>query len=321
MSGLAAFHFLRPWWLLALLPAGLIIWRLLQRTDRTALWRNLVAPHLLDHLLIGGQQRRQTLAPIGLLGLTWATVIVALAGPAWQNEPAPFAEERAALVIALKVAPSMLAQDVLPSRLERAVHKIGDLVARRPGALTALVAYAGSAHRVMPLTRDGKIIAQFAAELTPEIMPREGDDPLAAIDLALNELKRVEIPGSVLLITDGLPADLDSAVAERAQVAGISLHVLAVATGPEVTPPPGSPPAPALDREVGRAVSRALSASWTEVSVDDSDVATLENAFETRIAQVASEESQWRDAGYLLLPLIICLALIWFRRGWRLEVA
>ncbi|NJN47631.1 MAG: VWA domain-containing protein [Candidatus Competibacteraceae bacterium] len=293
----------------------------MQRADRNALWRNLVAPHLLDHLLIGGQQQRQTLAPVWLLGLTWATIIIALAGPAWQHEPAPFAEERAALVIALKAAPSMLAQDVLPSRLERAVHKIGDLVERRPGALTALIAYAGSAHRVMPLTRDGKIIAQFAAELTPEIMPRDGDDPLAAIDLALNEFERAAVPGSVLLITDGLPADSDSSVAERAQAAGISLHVLAVAAGPEVAPPPGSPPAPALDREAGQAASRALGASWTEVSVDDSDVAALERAFETRIAQAESEESQWRDAGYLLLPLIVCFALVWFRRGWRLEVA
>jgi hypothetical protein len=61
---------------------------------------------------------------------------------------------------------------VQPSRLERAAQKIRDLLAERRGTRSALIAYAGSAHLVMPLTRDADLIARFAAELSPDVMPR-----------------------------------------------------------------------------------------------------------------------------------------------------
>ena len=98
-------------------------------------------------------------------------ICLALAGPTWQREPAPFADDTAALVIVVEVTPTMLAQDVQPSRLERAALKIHDLLALRRGSVTALVAYAGSAHLVLPLTQDGDLITEFAAQLDPSIMP------------------------------------------------------------------------------------------------------------------------------------------------------
>src|SRR5262249_62274616 len=100
--------------------------------------------------------------------------VVALAGPTWEREPAPFAEDRAVLAIVLKVTPSMQSQDVQPTRLARATEKIRDLLAQRPGAKTALFAYAGSAHRVMPLTSDSGIIEAFAAELAPGVVAGDG---------------------------------------------------------------------------------------------------------------------------------------------------
>lgn len=320
MSILADFHFLRPAWLLALLPLGLIILGLLRISDQSTTWRGLVAPHLLPHLLVGGETARASRWPLWLLGGVWCLAILALAGPTWEREPSPFAEDQAALVIALKVTPTMLAEDIQPSRLIRAVHKITDLLARRPGALTALVAYAGSAHRVMPLTRDGEIIRQFAAELTPEIMPRDGDQPGLAVALALDQLESAGVGGSVLLICDSLPAEPDPELASRAAKLGASLHLLAVAAEPGVTPPPNSPPAPALDRQAIQSAARALDASWTVVSVDQSDVDSLMGELQRQLQVVSGEESQWRDAGYGLTWLVALGVLAWFRRGWRVEV-
>ena len=82
MNELAAFHFLRPWWLLALLPAWLIAWRLLRRMDGAAAWRGVVAAHLLPHLLVGTTAQKRALAPVWVLALAWAVGLVALAGPA-----------------------------------------------------------------------------------------------------------------------------------------------------------------------------------------------------------------------------------------------
>ena len=105
-TGLGQFHFLRPWWLLALVPALLLVWAIHRQQDAVRPWRGVIAAHLLPHLLIsGGPQHR--LQPVHLLLLAWLLAILAVAGPTWRLEPAPFAEDTAALVIAVEVTPTM----------------------------------------------------------------------------------------------------------------------------------------------------------------------------------------------------------------------
>ena len=86
------FHFLRPWWLLALSPAVFVGWRLWAASDPGRPWRRVVAPHLLPHLLVGAG-RLSWFRPAYLLVGGWVVAVVALAGPAWQREPAPFADD------------------------------------------------------------------------------------------------------------------------------------------------------------------------------------------------------------------------------------
>src|SRR5207249_12166712 len=120
-------------------------------------WRGIVAPHLLPYLL-SGENRRAHFAPLVLLGMGWIIGIFALAGPTWRREPAPFADDTAPLAIVVKVAHSMKNEDVQTDQITRSVQKIHDLLAQRPGAKTALIAYAGSAHIVMPVPTDEAII-------------------------------------------------------------------------------------------------------------------------------------------------------------------
>ena len=61
--------------------------------------------------------------------------------------------------------------DVAPTRLERAKQKISDLLAARAGARSGLIAYAGTAHLVMPLTDDRSVIVPFLAALATSLMP------------------------------------------------------------------------------------------------------------------------------------------------------
>ena len=137
------FHFLRPWWLLAAVPCLLLYWMIARRQDVGRAWRKVVAGHLLKHLL-QGESRRSLWGPKNLMLCTWLLSVLSLAGPTWRREPSPFADDEAALVIAMEVTPTMLAQDVQPSRLKRSVLKIHDLLAARPGVRAALVAYAGA---------------------------------------------------------------------------------------------------------------------------------------------------------------------------------
>ena len=177
------FHFLRPLWLLAVLPALMVWWGLWRRQDRAAAWRQVVDPHLLEHLLVG-EPTRHRLRPIQLLLMTWILCNVALAGPAWRLEPSPFADDEAGLVVLLKVSGTMLASDVQPSRLARAKHKLRDLLELRKGSSTGLIVYSGSAHLVMPLTRDDRIVSTMVEDLTPALMPVDGDALVKALRLA-----------------------------------------------------------------------------------------------------------------------------------------
>ena len=316
MAELAQFHFLRPAWLLLLIPAAFAVWLMLRGQRNTHVWRGVVAPHLLPHLLVRHGEQSRGLRPTWILGLVWLLAVLALAGPAWQRQSSPFSQDEAALVIAIKVAPEMLARDVQPSRLERAVHKVRDLLAARPGARSALVAYAGSAHLVMPLTSDASIIETFAAELTPDIMPVPGDAAAEAVVLGNRLLKQAGLAGSIVLVADSVErsqlAGLEAARAEG----GAEVHILAMAAGPEVIPPSDSPPAPALDRDAMAAASRAAGGSLRLVTVDDADVRVLARDVATSLARAPAQDGQrWRDDGYFLVPFIGFLLLFLFRRG------
>ena len=136
----------------------------------------LIAPHLLEHLRVDAADRFRV-RPIHLTSLAMLLGTLAVAGPTWDRELSPFAEDTAPLVIVLDVSQSMNAVDVQPTRLERAKQKVRDLLELRPGARTALVAYSGSAHTVLPLSDDATMFEAFLDGLDTDVMPRPGDEP------------------------------------------------------------------------------------------------------------------------------------------------
>ena len=207
------------------------------------------------------------------------------------------------------------------SRLQRSVLKIHDLLELKKDVRTGLIAYAGSAHLVMPLTSDAGIINNFAAALEPAVMPVEGDEPAEAIALANQRLENAAVPGSIVLITDAVDTSQIAALEEIYKQGGAEVHILAMAAGPEVIPPPGSPPAPALDIDSLREAARAMGGSVTTVTADKRDVESLSDRIERSISQApATEGQQWQDAGYYLLPLVALIMLSFFRRGGAVAV-
>ena len=129
------------------------------------------------------QRRSRVHAPDLLIGAAMLMTLAA-AGPPGAPAPSPFVTETAPLVIALDLSPSMSGTDVAPSRLERAKQKIRDLIALRAGGRVGLVAYAGTAHLVMPLTDDPTVLLPFLEALDPAIMPDAGRTASAALALA-----------------------------------------------------------------------------------------------------------------------------------------
>src|SRR5262245_28276378 len=295
------FHFLRPWWLAALLPVLLIVWVMRRRERADAQWGDAIAPHLLAHLVVKPQAGWRV-RPLWLIAAAAVLAIVAAAGPSWRREVPPFVEDKAPLMIALGVSSSMGRTDVAPTRLERGKQKVRDLLAVRAGARTGLIAYAGTAHLVMPLTDDRGVIEPFLAALAPGLMPVDGKRADAATALAAGTMATETVAGTVLLIADAL-GNVDASALRQAAGRNDAL-ILAVA-------PPDQ--ADAFGPELSRQV--------VQVSVDDSDIRAVERRIETRFqaAQADQAGARWRDDGYWLLFPGALLGLLWFRRGTTLQ--
>lgn len=321
LASLAQFHFLRPAWLLLLIPAAFLVWSAYQRSDSLRAWKKLISPHLLDHLLMregGGSGRWK---PVYVLALAWLVGTVALAGPGWRMQASPFSEDQSALFIVVKVTPQMTARDIQPSRLQRSVMKIHDLLELRSDVRTGLIAYAGSAHLVMPLTSDAGVINSFMEALEPGIMPKEGDEPAEAIALANRRLKAAGVPGSIVLITDNVDASQLPVLESIYRQDAFEVHTLAMAAGPEVIPPPGSYPAPPLDMKSLQEAARTMNGTVTGVTADKRDVERLSARIESSIRSAPAQEGQqWKDEGYYLLVLLALILLAFFRQGGSVTV-
>jgi Ca-activated chloride channel family protein len=299
MTGLAAFHFLRPLWLLAMLPAALLWWAHRRQADTTRRWRPAIDADLLRHFVVSGAARGW-LQPADALLAGWIISAVAVAGPAWQREPSPFAADAPPVMIVLRVTPSMQARDLQPSRLERAEQNIADLLAVQPGQTAGLIAYAGTAHLVLPPTRDADVVTTMARALSPGVMPKQGDDLGAAIALAQSVLAQGGQGGSILLLAD------EAAPLAAPPASEVPVTLLAML-------PPG--------RELGAglaAAARSLDATVRRVTADTSDVAAIGRGLAQagRAPPEPGGAERWRDAGWYLVPLLACVVLLWFRRGW-----
>ncbi len=309
MHALANFHFLRPWWLAALVPV-IGVWLMLRRSqDPLRRYRAVIAPHLLKHLVIPAEKGGR-LGPGTLLLAAMLLAVIALAGPAWQRKPSPFAEQQAGLAVLIRMNPTMKATDLKPSRLVRAQHKLHDLLQLMPGSPVSLIVYSGSAHMVMPFTRDARIVEQMAAALSPEIMPVNGDVLAQALALATAQFERAKIGGSILVITDGISGGQLTELRKYRQEGNLGLQILGVVAGRKTT------------QQTGLANGAAtLGAPLEIVTVDSADVQAIQRRSKKKIASVFATRAgnQWRDEGYWLLPFVTLLALAWTRKGWSIQ--
>jgi Ca-activated chloride channel family protein len=325
-----SFHFLRPWWLLALVALPLL-WSLLTRRGADAgAWRDAVDAHLLQHLLVAGDENARVQLPRWLAALAWLLACLALAGPAWEQLPQPLFQNRAARVIAFELAPSMAAQDVKPSRYERARYKIADILKRSGDMQTALIAYAGDAFVVAPLTDDANTVANLIDALDPSVMPAPGNDAGRAIDLGVKLIRQAGLDGGDLVLLADAPSDNAKAAARRARDAGVRVSVLGVgsAQGAPVALPQGGflkndagdIVLPKLDSAALADVAEVGGGRFAVVAAGSSDLDALLTApvaassGQARATQVTT--ARFRDRGPWLLLGLLPLAALGFRRGW-----
>lgn len=327
---LSDLHFLRPLWLLLLPVAALLplLWR--RSRDLQRRLSGNIAEHLLPHLLITPQDR-QWLRPVHLLCATLMLGAVAAAGPTWEQDRPDFLENRAPLIIAIDLSPSMDANDVQPTRLDAAKHKLHDLIQRRAGARNALIAYAGSAHLVLPPTDDPALLDTFIQALGTELIGKPGKDVGAVIEQAKRLLVAEKTPGTLLLITDGADTSTLSDLGQRLDGSALQVLVLAVgnedggiirdSSGQPRIDSNGRPQLGSFDQAALKQLASAVDAPLGSLTLNNDDLDWIDLQAQQHFQRASDEQRElhWKDAGYWLCWPLLLIAFFCVRKGWSVN--
>ena len=318
-------HFIRPGWLL-LLPLAILIpvlWRRLRRPSGD--WSRVCDDHLLRWLSVGKASAQPGRLGPWIAGLVWLVAAIALAGPGWEKLPDSSFSSRDARVLVLDLSMSMMAEDLKPNRLTQARFRLSDMLDETLEGQTGLVAYAGDAFVVSPLTSDTNTIRNMLPALRPDVIPVAGSRPDRALELAAELLERSGFTsGEILLIADG-GSQAAVSLADEFAKKGIYTSVLAVGT-PQGAPIPsgdgfvsdskGNIVVARLQRDALQAIASAGGGRYSELTAGsntDSPWASAEGSEFARRDEALGE--RWKDTGPWLVLLLLPLVAFSFRRG------
>lgn len=317
MENLSNFHFLRPWWLLSMVPLFLFYRTMVSQDDMLKQWRQHMSDKVIKHLALSDAQTRKV-TPKNLFLLFAVISTLIMAGPSWRKTTSPFFVDQSALVIALDVSDSMHKDDIQPSRLLRAKQKITALLELRGDAKTALVVYAGSAHIAMPITQDREMIRHFLDVLDTDLLPLKESIPQSVVKPSISLLTQTKSPSTLLLLTDKTNSE---AIAEFESFFAKQQHQLIVWAIGE-NPESGLTTSVGLGSEQLNQLTKLADSGHGEMipfTHNADDITEVNNAIKNNMFASDDKAQPWLDGGYLLLFLLIPLQGLWFRRGWTMQ--
>ncbi|GFD85041.1 hypothetical protein KUL150_11000 [Alteromonas sp. KUL150] len=326
------FHFLRPEWFIALIPLMLLVILIRKTTAKQSGWQSVIPSHLYQYMVIGKNELGAK-PPMWMLAFVWIISVTALAGPTWERLPQPVYQLKMGHVIVIDMSLSMRATDMTPDRLTRAKYKAIDLVNAIGEGEMGLVAYAGDAFVISPLTEDAGNITTLLPSLSPEIMPVPGSDPLLGIESAAELLTNAGYnSGMIYWITDGIELEQQQELQEY--VASIPFTVNALTVGTSEGAPirqqsgellkdfTGSIVIPKLNEGAVKGVVKTSGGRFESFTSNDADIEALAavSLLDKNDGEGGEEESnlqgdQWKEVGPYLLLLLLPFAAFAFKRG------
>ena len=327
-----AFHFLRPFWLWAFIPAILFVLRFYQIKSKRNFWADKVDKNLLPSLLVN-EHHHQSRFFLSLLFIGWFVVIIALAGPTWEKLPSPSMRGESALVIALDLSRSMDADDLYPSRLEVVKSQLLQQLKNKKEGSVGLVLFAEQAFLAAPISQDASTTLDIIKHADTIIMPAQGSRPDRALLKALALLKRdKQQQAQVLLVTDGAYDKREFKLA-AAEITNNNYLLSIVGVGTESggsipetkgrkTPSNafGMAPKPKLDAGFLRSVAEQAGANFISLNKSNPKSTDWIHDIKEQIGQLNEKEKkridQWHEYGPYLLFLLVPIASLAFRRGW-----
>ena len=164
--------------------------------------------------------------------LSMVMLVFAASGPQIGTRLAPLDRKGVDLVFAIDVSTSMNAEDVKPSRLEKAKFEISQMIRQLKGDRVALIVFAGSSHMYLPLTTDYEAARLFLDKIDTQMISTQGTALSSSIQTGLSAFMEDDSKYKVLvLVTDGedhegQAIDLAGQAADR----GMIIHTVGVGT-------------------------------------------------------------------------------------------
>lgn len=326
----ADLHFIRPYWLLSLIPL-LSVWLLmLKYRQPQSPWQRFIAPHLQLHLL-GQHHQRPQFWPVFLLALCWLLAAVAMAGPSWQRVEQPAIAVNKATVLIIDMSMSMYATDMSPNRLTQARFKALDYIDALQEGELALIAFAGDSFVVSPLTPDHNNVRLLLPTLRPDIMPTQGSNFYAALRAADQLLQQAGYPqGDIVALVDGFDRHTEQELTNL--ISQLPHRLSIIAFGNEDAAPVKLPDGSLLQDSRGTIVlprvplsqlnhlARRSGGVFQQAELSDSDIQAILNQAELSTnarleQQLKTAGDVWRDNAIYLVWLLLPLALWLGKRG------
>jgi len=321
-------QFLRPLWLLGLIPLFALALSFISRKQVQSAWENAIDPALHAYVLEPETHRRSLSK--WLLLLAWFVALVFLSGPVWQQQDVPVFQGQRAQVVLFDLSYSMLSDDIKPDRMTRARFKLSDMLERARGVQIALIAFAERPYVVSPLSDDAKTIAAFVASLSPNIMPAQGSRMDLAMDKGVELLDQAGIAqGHLVLLTDSEVGARSIEAAARIMAQGHRLSVIGVGTkdgaplrgadGRFLQDARGAIVVPQLDEAGLAGLARSGGGVYAAISSDNSDLEKLQAVQDELLIVSDDDDGQrhnyWLEYSPYGLWLLLLSALFLFRRG------
>ncbi|MBI1276949.1 MAG: VWA domain-containing protein [Anaerolineaceae bacterium] len=262
--------------------------------------------------------------------ILWGTcgilVIVALARPAWGTEIEPVETQGVSIMFVLDVSRSMDAQDVQPSRIERAKLSLQEMFKQLSGNEMGLILFAGSAIVQFPLTTDTLSAADFVKDVSTSSITQQGTNLTNAIRLAMLSLNSASKGKHLIVLLsdgEGHEGDVNLIVKEAAQ-SDISILTIGYGdTGGSLIPihnPDGSiidktdaagnRVVSALDETTLKAISDGSEGQYQHAGADGSEVTTLMRSISQYVPETLNRGIQTKPIEHFDIFLALAVALL-----------
>ena len=325
---LGPLEFLRPYWLLGIIiVVAISLWRYQRHQYKQT---SIIANHLSEHLVTLPETTKSNRLALNLLAII---ACIALSGPSIRSVKLPVYEMQKAQVIAFDLSFSMYATDIKPNRLSRAKYKAIDLLKQWTEGDKALIAYAGDAFTITPLTTDSNSIINHVPYLSPDLMPERGSRPDLALQKAISLLKNAGYQqGHIVFISDGFDKNSQEKMQEMLKGTKWMVSVLSMATkegaaiklndGRLLKDSNDNIVIPKLNRSTLYPVTQMSDGLLLNFDATGLDIQLLAAHYDTLELQKENSESSTKtdnkqpiDDGYWISLLLVPLFLLFFRKG------